>query len=459
MISPAQPESPHDGVPATPAETATAVHASASPAGTTSPASTTLPLFLIIQLGLAAGVFAYGTSRYQELQDQKLPPTPQVEPVRVGPLYDKPAVISDDDLTRVLGRLQPKFRGVQPKINHVDHALRFWGVEAKFTDENALSGSDLRGLLTDHRMFATAWGTKTKPFLLPDTRDESAPRLAFRTKSGPATASHLDHTLAGLAEVGTPLDYPVRTPSGELPLRAAFDHALSRFSLNQDEYEWSTLVFLHYLPHVRNWFTSEGQLVTWDMLADRLMRQRLAQGVCHGNHRLHALALLLRVDVDKELLSADARQKVIAHLQDATKRLSATQHEEGWWDGTWPGEEWDGPQSETSENPLGPMADRLIATGHALEWWAFAPQETLPSDEVLQKAGQWLVKSIDGLSDAETERFYPFLTHAGRALALWRGKFPSQVSLPAPAKVEAPAEATAAPVEAKPDETSAGKTP
>jgi len=375
---------------------------------------------------LLAGI-GYGAHRLHEIQQVRTPPKPKREPLKIAPRYDRPDVVSDEQLVHVLTKLQPSFRGPNPKINHVDHALRFWGVEATFPDPNAYSGAELRDLLLDHRVFAKAWGDKTKPFLVPDTRGDDY-YLAFRTKAGDATASHVDHTLASLAEVGTPLDFPVNTPRGEMPLKATFDQAFHEFSLNQEEYEWSTLVFLHYLPHVKAWFSTEGQQITWELLADRLMRQRLAQGVCFGQHRLHALALLVKVDETHHLLSPAARDRIINHLKDATARLSATQHADGYWDGKWPGAERDGPATPPA-NSLGDKADRLLATGHILEWWAFAPPEALPSDETLTRAAQWLVKELDTVTPEQMQRFYPFLTHAGRALAMWRSKWPQEVEL------------------------------
>jgi len=402
----------------------------AGPSGSDSApaAAKTFPLFAIIQLGLVAAAFAYGSQRYTALEESRLPPEPQNEPWQVTPLHDRPDLLSDADLNAALARLTPRFRAAQPQINHVDHALRFWGADSEFADPDTLSGVEMRELLTDHRAFAQAWGDKTRPFLLADTTEGQRPRIAFRTKSGPATASHIDHTLAGLAEVGTPLDFPVNTPTGELPLRAAFEHTFRRFSLNQDEYEWSTLVFIHYLTHTKDWFTTEGQQVTWDTLADRMMRQRLAQGVCYGNHRLYTLAALLRADADHQLLSDAGRQSVIDYLRDVTRRLSETQHPDGYWDGHWPGPEWDGPQPADVTEPLGQTGARLLATGHALEWWAIAPRELHPSDEVLRRGLHWTVASIRDLSDSEIRTYYTFLSHAGRALALWRGRTPAAVA-------------------------------
>lgn len=383
-------------------------------------------VFLVVQLVFITALAGYGAQRFRSLEEAKLPPTPRTEPIRIRSLHDDPQVVSDEELTRVLTKLQPRLRGPQPKINHVDHALRFWGVEATFADENSLSGVELRALLTDHRSFRKAWGDKAKAFLLPNTRDEE-PGLGFRTRAGEATSSHVDHTLACLAEVGTSLDYPVLTPTGEMPVRAAFKQTLQRFSLNQPEYEWSVLVFLHYLPEVQRWTTEEGQQVTWDRLADRLMRQRLAQGTCYGNHRLFALAAMLQLDPEYHLLSETGRASVVAFLKDASRRLAETQNEAGYWDGAWPGPEPDGPQSAVTEAPYGPHAERLLMTGHTLEWWAIAPAEVHPDRAVVLKASRWLVKSLDELSEPDVRKMYPFLTHAGRSLALWRKREPHQV--------------------------------
>jgi hypothetical protein len=385
--------------------------------------TTKILAFVGLQAVLFCGLLGMAAWRYEHLSAPRLLPVPATEAIRVRPLYDEPEMISDEELARVLDKLKPRLRGSQPKINHVDHALRFWGVEAVFADEECLSGVEMRELLLDHRRFSEAWGPKAKPFLIPDVTGG----VTLRTKEGHSTASHVDHTIAGLAEVGTPLDFPVLTPDGEYELRAVLEESLRKFSLNQTEYEWSTLAYLHYLPHLKSWYTTEGQEITWERLADRLMRQRLAQGVCFGNHRLHALAMLLRVDETHGLLSLEARDRVVAYLHDVTRRLIASQHAEGYWSANWPGEEDDGPQAEFAQSPMGPLADRILATGHALEWWAFAPPEVLPPLEVRIRAAGWLVKTIDDLTPEQVNRFYTFLTHAGRALTLWRGHFPAEI--------------------------------
>jgi len=368
---------------------------------------------------IASGV-SWATVRYRSWQSDRTMPVPRNEPLRVNPLYNDPDVVSDAQLISVLTILKPKFRHARPKINHVDHALRFWGVEAVFDDPESLSGVEMRELLLDHRQFSQAWGTKTDPFLIDESNG-----VRLRTQEGLATASHVDHTLAGLAEVGTPLDYPVITSKGERRLRDVLMQALDNFSLNQTEYEWSALAFALYLPPAGHFYSSEGQKITFDMIAERIMRQRLVQGVCRGNHRLHALVMLLRVDEQERILSDSGRKQIIDYLKDVTRRFVENQHTEGFFERRWPGSEWDGSPKGRTETKTEQLVDRLLVTGHVMEWWSLAPPEVQPPREVVVKAGQWLCHTIEGLSERQVKAHYTFLSHAGRALALWRGTFPA----------------------------------
>lgn len=373
--------------------------------------------FHLLLVGVAIG---WGAVRYQEWEAQKKLPHLRLNPLKVEPLYDQPDIISDQDLAQVLYRLRPQFRGKEPRINHVDHALRFWGLEATFDDPKCLSGLEMRDILLDHRRFDQVWGTEAKPLLIKEQFG-----IRPRVQEGAATSSHEDHTLATLAEVGTPVDYPVVTSMGETTLAAMIQETLGSFSLNQLEYEWSALVFALFIDQPQDWLTTEGQRVNFDAIADRIMRQKPTKGVCYGNHRLHALVMLLRVDEQTPILTKTGREKVIRYLQNITQLLVKNQSEAGFWD-----KNWDGSKLELPTNKIfTPRARRVLATGHAMEWWSLAPREVLPPEETLQRAGKWLVSTIKEMPDSEIKSSYTFLSHAGRALALWRGKFPYQVEL------------------------------
>lgn len=375
-------------------------------------------VWLVCHVLFLGGGLTWAALRHQQLEERHQPPPTQLTPPIVEPRYNVPEIVSDEQLQRLLHKLRPRLKHHNPQVNHLDHALRFWGLEAKFKDPECYSGTELRDVLLDYRLFSRAWEKGTKP-LMQKTEYGLRPRL----QTGLATASHTDHTLACLAEVGTPLDYPVLVgpgPAGERSVNDLYLHAFKSFSLNQAEYEWSTLVFALYSPTNRPWFTTEGQLISFDDLAQRIMRQKLSQGVCAGNHRLHTLTMLLRLHERQPLLSDGMHAKVIEHLKEATQKLVANQDKEGFWDLNWDG-------STRNESETQPARTRqILATGHALEWWAFAPEAAHPPREVMVKAGQWLVKTVDSMSDRDVASSYTFLSHAGRSLALWRGKFPAQ---------------------------------
>ena len=175
------------------------------------------------------------------------------------------------------------------------------------------------------------------------------------------------------------------------------------------------------LPPQRSWVTSEGQQVDFDMLARRIMREKMPQGVCFGNHRLYTLAIMLRIDEKPEnrIFSDEQRKSVLDYLRRMTELLVVHQHPDGFWDANWPSQRADADEST--------KADRLLATGHALEWWAMSPEEVLPPErDTLIRAGQWLYRTVVELDDRTLQEYYPFLTHVGRALSLWRGREAAQ---------------------------------
>jgi hypothetical protein len=337
-------------------------------------------------------------------------------------------IVDDDQLKRVLLKLRPRFDGAKTKINHVDHALRFWSSEALFKDKTYPSGEQLRELLLDQRRFAKMYGKDAdkKPLLINAGRG-----VKVRVNEGDWSSSHVDHTVASVAEANTPLNYPVNTLAGATRFRSLVEQVFRDFSLNQVEYEWSTMIFAMYLEEPTPWRTAEGQEITFDRLAERIMRQDQPQGVCFGNHRLYSLVVLLRVHDEMPILSDETHQHIVTYLQDMTKRLVANQHADGFWNVDWPIAKPTSAKPQDAEGDR--LSDRIIATGHALEWWAMVPKELapaiLPEREVIARAAQWVVRTVDAMEDRDIVRHFTFLSHAGRSLALWRGKLAYEVAL------------------------------
>ena len=371
-------------------------------------------------------------------QERRRTRAPQLrsDPREIRPLYDDPRVVADEQLVRVLHKTRPRFSQRPVKINFVDHALRMWGSRITF-DDGALGGPQLLALLVDDRTFTRMYGATIPPLLR-----GGALGVGVATQEGRASVSHEDHLLGTLAELGTPLSFPVQTRQGPRTMEALLNRALGDFRLNQREYEWTTLALVLYAEDGQPWVSCEGQEIHFDRLARRLMRQEQPQGVCYGQHRLYTLTVLLRAHEEAEhrtlaagtgrgpslaakriapLLSADAQQDVESYLMAMTQRLYCSQHEEGYWDGNWADVTRQIPDPDTDA-----VSRRVLATGHALEWWSIAPARLLPPRESIVRAGQWLSRTIIDMEPAQVETNYTFLTHAARALALWRGGLPAE---------------------------------
>jgi hypothetical protein len=276
-------------------------------------------------------------------------------------------------------------------------------------------------LMLDHRAFAQAW-PGAPPFLIVEEEG-----VQFRTKQGKSTSSHTDHSLASLSETGVPRDYPIVTSEGTCTFGDLLRFSLQNFSLNQMEYEWSALAYALFLPPVDKWYTTEGQEITFDRLADRIMRQELEEGVCLGNHRLHALVAFLRVNEQYPILSDEGHRRIMEHMQDVTRRLIGSQHAYGYWDTGWStGEPPEEEDEHAKRSGFEVLTWRMLVTGHILEWMSMAPAELHPPREVLIRAGQWMVQSIDRIDPERVREDYAFISHAGNALAYWRGKHPDE---------------------------------
>ena len=417
--------------------------------------------FLIAQLALLSTIAAWAGWRATYDRAQRALPELRSTPRSISPLYDEPLVVSDDQLRAALLKLRPRWdetlpaespespgeasanettevdvdssdpieqvadsstlqptaRRTPPKLNHLDHALRFWTLDARFDDRQFISGEDLRRVLADHRGFAQVYSDRQPPLLI-----DVPTGVRVRVGEGPASSSHVDHTMACLAEVGTPIDFPLVTPRRSTVYRDLVEQSLRDFSLNQTEYEWSALTYALLLASNR-WQTSEGQNISFDRLAERIMREPWPKGVCFGNHRLYGLVAFLRIDDQwrdegRELITAETRARVVDHLTKATRTLIEHQNAAGLWNADWPTEvAGESPTSREGDR----LSDRILSTGHALEWWAVAPAELQPPREVVIRAGQWLAQAINELDDRQVVECYTYLSHAGRALALWRG--------------------------------------
>ncbi len=371
----------------------------------------------VIMLLAACGI--YRVTRVSTSDDSlaTLPNQPNVVPVR----YDLPLVATDQQLFEVLNRVLPP-EGPAHTNNYV-HALRLWGPQAKFANPKVPDGATMLSYFLDDATFRKLAGNNAPPLFretdgLIDSRawQEADPH----NRTG---AVHVDDLLATLAESGVPLDAPLKMRDGVATVGDLLRSAMRRFHHEQHEYEWTAISYARYLFPAKRWKNQYGQPIDLDGLVDELLEQPLPNGVCGGTHRLEALVVLARIDDQVGALSRRSRRKLIQHLGGVSQRLIAAQQLEGYWTRSWTTGSQTSGEENTAETDSS-LYERILLTGHHLEWLALAPPEVQPPREVIVRAGQWLVRALLEAGDSELRDRYGPCTHAARALCLWRGKDP-----------------------------------
>lgn len=333
--------------------------------------------------------------------------------LQIAPLYDDPSVVSHDDLAMVLRKVRPTFPRKQLKPNHVEHALRTWGIDAKFKDPAVLSGKEMLDVLVDHGQYAASWDGESQPLLTPEAD-------GVGVRWGPYDASgsvHHDHLLTSLSEAGVSLDETVIPRVGSpTTFGALLQQSIRDFRLDEKETEWSTMAFALWLaPETKSWRNSAGRTIDFSKLADRLMRGHAKYGVCSGTHRIYSLVVLWRLDAEHDLFDDSTRERVRTYLKRMRDVIAAAQFPDGHWASNW------SQGTASVANPITePDRKAVIATGHHLEWLAIAPAEFHPPRDVVRKGAKWLVKTVREKPQAQILRQYTFYSHVGNALALWR---------------------------------------
>lgn len=345
----------------------------------------------------------------------------------IEPFYDDPQLVSDEQLAAVLKQVAPRFPTKKLKPNHVEHALRAWHVDAKFQDPDTLSGEQLRDVLIDYAHFASSWEPEK------ETESAPAPLLQERVDDGVyvywgrdtnSASVHHDHLLACLTEAGMPLSQPVFLPNRrDLTFRDVLRQALRDFRFDERETEWSVMAFgLWLAPTTKSWRLSDGREMSFDLLAQRLLRGHKKMGTCGGTHRLYSMMVLLRLDEQYDILSDDVQKSLFRHLETVRDLLIAGQFEDGHWAYNWSA----GEDAVKKPDLTIPLYRHVISTGHHLEWLSIAPESLHPPRENIRKAAAWIIDKTVTMTEAEILENYTFFSHVGNALSLWRKTNPSK---------------------------------
>lgn len=361
-------------------------------------------------------VFAW-TSRPEENRQ-----LPRREPWRIVGRHHEPRICTDEQLAAVLQRVKPPRGPVN--TNTLVHALRLWGADAEFTDDAVLSGRQMLDYLLDDRVFSELTGHQGPPIFFrgPDGIDvrsyDDSPH--FRETS----SYHDADLLATLAEVGTPLDAKLQLRGGEAQVADLLTGTMQRFYLDRQEYEWTIIAMARYAHPIAPWRNKYGERIDVTALVRELTDKPPELGPCDGLHRLEALVVLYQVDELSPALPPHVRHRMLRYMQQVSDRLVQSQSVEGFWTRGW--SEAQSKAHSPRSQVVASARDKLLVTGHHLEWLALAPAEVQPPRETIVRAGQWLARTLLELDEAALLKAYGPYSHAARALCLWKGVEPAE---------------------------------
>jgi hypothetical protein len=356
-------------------------------------------------------------------------PPADVAPIRMVPLYlpphgDLADTVNDKQLRVVLSAARPYWS--PPSVSYALHAVRLWGKDSHFPPArgfpNGLHCRDLIKFLTNNDEFRRVSKGTFNAFLV-DTPYGIRSLASQDPVHGSAFAEgHYDQLLKVLGEAGVIGDSTVVTASGKRGSVADLARdSIMRFSLDQ-ELEFTASAYARWLEPGIPWRNRFGQTFCFDDLADSLVRRPLGNGACKGCHVPYALTSLLAADGITRMLSSRSRIACEKRLVEVALLLEANELSFGGWDKT-----WSGTAKETQDSlffDFKPQFDRIMCTGHHLEWIAFAPSAARPSRTVIYRAVEALSAEVSGLSLDDRAKYKGYLpiTHAARALVSMRAE-------------------------------------
>lgn len=284
-------------------------------------------------------------------------------------------------------------------------------IEIRTTNEGEVEHVRLLSVISDDRAMEQVLGAvslRETPYGLRFSSSQSLPR-----SSSTAGEAHRDQALAIMAQLGIPLSQPFNLRNRHYTGRSVLADSVMTFSIAQPELPWSAVAYCHYLSGQTSWENKFGEVFTFDTLADELLRRSLDQESCGGLHVLQALTVIRSARHDgKPIISnihaANIDQYINKYIAIATR---GQRDAHGW------GSDWCRPPAGNTAPRS--TSDRVVVTGHMLEWMLMLPDHQRPDATSVRRAVDHLQHMLDAHPvQAPSLPVCPY-THARLAIAGW----------------------------------------
>lgn len=311
------------------------------------------------------------------------------------------------------GRIAEKFltRRPIPSLSHLLHHLENWSMSPQsVVADRELDGTRMLSILTSNRVEALY--LPTMPMLYQDPA--GSVRIAHLGEED--AENHPNQVLASCASLGLRGDQRLR--SGQVSASIAELVSTARDDFNfAGETEWTILALARYAPTPSTWKNRWGETFSFDSIATHYLGRDFGRGPCAGTHALQVLAVLLRVNATRPILTDRVKERVRERLAAAIRLLDLHQRSWGYWAPDWPLLLAD-PSSESSDGEFYRESDFVLVTGHHLDWLRLAPEGLAISDGSRRRALAWCEDVLDRTTPEAIDRDFCPYSHCFRALEI-----------------------------------------
>jgi hypothetical protein len=303
------------------------------------------------------------------------------------------------------------------------HAIRLWGVEARFRTRR-FSFSSWRGrwgrcmfqCLTDERAFHR-WCNTRVPWLFVANEYGLKVRTASDVGFGyDWLSTHPGKYLQVMGELGTSSEQPIQLADAGQQiwfLRDVVEDDARNVHLGVHP-EFILNGLIRYLG-ISTWENKFRQRMSFDRIVHRLTEVPMGQGVCFGSHVPMALAIIRAIHETYGVLTDTAARLCEVRIRNITKQLIVSQKSDGEW--TW---QWGNQQSARGFSWGTDILDNLCVTGHMLEWMSLVPETLRPEPGVMARACRFVCRALGVVHAALASDWHNYLpaSHAARAVML-----------------------------------------
>jgi hypothetical protein len=334
------------------------------------------------------------------------------QPISIVPLCEPVLDIPKERVDLLISRLVLRS---SPTLSEVLHALPVFGSETRFVSSKVGERVRALDLLLNADCSEKVLGVPSCRASRYGARFSLVDPLHLGTNQTGAE-SHPGQALAVLAGIGIPLAQSIKLAGDKTAtLQIVLDDLKANF-VWEGEIFWDAIALALYVPPLRAWKNKFGQEFTFDQLTEELLQRSPGESPCGGTHRLITLTVILRVDDQRSILSPTVRERVIRHLSEVVALLTRIQRQDGSWDAKWV----EALTGVTNSHPIriDSETERVMVTGHHLEWFVLLPENLRPETSTIIRAGDWLFSTSLHLSEDAgwVRQWYCPLSHAARMI-------------------------------------------